>query len=121
MVLAGAITFSFYEGNNEIQDKNKIYKTWKVDKYFLNGKLVVNSKYSDMLLKVNKDGTAFWISGDQYTTVSFRISEDARTVLTGSGLQPEERQEVFELRDDKFRFGKTSGISRFEYVMEPVE
>jgi hypothetical protein len=94
-----------------------IYNTWKIEKLYKNGKLVVNSnKYKDLYLQINKNGTAEWIKGNNRLKFNFIITPDGNQIIFDDGLRIEEIETVFELRQNVLRFGKKNINSHYEYV-----
>lgn len=99
-----------------------IYNTWKVEKLYKNGKLVINSnKYRDLYFQVNRDGTAEWIKEDRIIKLSFIISPDGSQIITDDGLTLEKTETVFELKPNVLRFGKRTINEHYEYVMTAVD
>lgn len=99
-----------------------IYNTWKVEKLYKNGKLVINSsKYRNLFFQVNRDGTAEWIKDDKRIKVSFIISPDGRQIIMDDGLTLEKVETVFELKPNVLRFGKRTINEDYEYVMTAVD
>ena len=99
-----------------------VYNTWKVDKFYKNGKLVIdNNKYSTLLFRVNRNGTAEWVKPDRTLPISFKITPDGTQIITDNGFSIEDIETIFELTKTRFRFGKRNIISHYEYVMVPAE
>ncbi|MFL5728981.1 MAG: hypothetical protein ACJ75J_05775 [Cytophagaceae bacterium] len=122
-LITGTLFFAFNSGNESaISNKDYIYNTWKVQKFYQNGKLVINNKkYKDRLLRVNKNGTAEWLSEGGKLTLSFRISADGSQIFLDNGFSVEDIETIFELKKDRLRFGKRNIIAQYEYVMVPAE
>jgi len=122
-LVTGTLFFAFNTGDDSaIVNKEYIFNTWKVQKFYKNGKLVVNNKrFDDLQLRINKNGTADWIRPDGKLTLSFRISPDATQIFTDDGFSIEDIETIFELKKDRLRFGKRNIIAQYEYVMVPAE
>ncbi|MCS6823952.1 MAG: hypothetical protein NZ529_06620 [Cytophagaceae bacterium] len=101
-------------------DINNIYNTWKIVKYYENGKLVVNDKrFETRRFRINRDGTADWINNGNETHISFIIYQDGRHLMAGTGDSKEHSEIIYELTENKLRFGKRNIRSHYEYVMVP--
>jgi hypothetical protein len=123
-LITGTLFFAFNSGNeSSINNKEYIFNTWKVQKFYQNGKLVVNNKrFENLQLRINKNGTADWLRPDgKQLTLSFRISPDATQIFTDDGFSIEDIETIFELKKDRLRFGKRNIIAQYEYVMVPAE
>jgi hypothetical protein len=122
-MITGTLFFAFNpQKSSSINQADYIYNTWKVHKFYKNGKLVINNKrFENLKLRVNRNGTADWIRPEGKLTLSFRISKDGTQIFTDDGFSIEDIESVFELKQDKFRFGKRNIISHYEYVMVPVD
>jgi hypothetical protein len=120
ITISFAVTFSPQKEGVTI-NPNFIYNTWKVEKLYKNGKLVINSnKYNDLFFQVNRDGSAEWIKGTQRMKLSFIISPDGTQIITDDGMRIEQVETVFELRPTLLRFGKRTINSDYEYVLTAV-
>ncbi len=117
--------FFFYDNspiNSAHNNPEYIYNTWKVEKFYKNGKLVLdNSKYNLLLFRVNKNGTAEWIKPDRTLPISFKITPDGTQIITDNGFSIEDIETIFELKKDRFRFGKRNIVAHYEYVMVPAD
>ena len=122
-LVTGMLFFAFNTGNeSSISNKEYIFNTWKVQKFYKNGKLVINNKrFENLQLRVNKNGTADWIRPEGKLTLSFRISPDGTQIFTDDGFSIEDIETIFELKKDRLRFGKRNIIAQYEYVMVPAE
>jgi hypothetical protein len=122
-LVTGTLFFAFNtDSDSSIVNKEYIFNTWKVQKFYKNGKLVVNNKrFDELQLRINKNGTADWIRPDGKLTLSFRISPDATQIFTDDGFSIEDIETIFELKKDRLRFGKRNIIAQYEYVMVPAE
>src|SRR6478735_4478778 len=110
------ISFSSQK-EKHISDPNYIYTTWKVEKLYRNGKLVLaNEKYANLFLQVNKDGTAEWIKGKSRLKLNFKMTADGNQMVFDDGMRMEEIETVFELRPNVLRMGKRNINSYYEYV-----
>lgn len=127
IVVSAIITISFAvtfnpKKESAILNPDFIYNTWKVEKLYKNGKLVLNNqKYEDLFFQVNRDGTAEWIKGPKRVKVSFIISPDGSQIIMDDGIRIEEVETVFGLGPKELRFGKRTINSHYEYVMSPVD
>jgi len=116
--------FFFYNNETDSGHNNPefIYNTWKVEKFYRNGKLVLdNNKYKTLLFRVNRNGTAEWIKPDRTLPISFKITPDGTQIITDNGFSIEDIETIFELTKNRFRFGKKNIISHYEYVMVPAK
>ncbi|MFN6945759.1 MAG: hypothetical protein ACK4ND_12500 [Cytophagaceae bacterium] len=122
-IIMASLFFTYnHKTGDEAFNPENIYKTWKVQKFYRNGKLVINdAKYSKLRLKVNKDGTAEWIRDGHSLPISFKITPDGSQIIIDDGYTIEDVETIFELTSEKFRFGKRNAITHYEYVMIPVE
>lgn len=99
-----------------------IYNTWKVEKVYKNGKLVINTnKYNNLFFQVNRDGTAEWIKADEKLKLSIIVSPNGSQIITDDGMRIEDIETVFELRQNVLRFGKRNINSHYEFVMTAVD
>ncbi|HEY8400192.1 MAG TPA: hypothetical protein VIK89_02965 [Cytophagaceae bacterium] len=127
LVVAALMASMFFTYTNSqekaINNPEAIYKTWKVVKFYKNGRLVLNDqKYQDLKFRVNKNGTAEWVRPDGSTLLlSFRITEDGSQIIFDDGFSVEDIETIFELHEKKFRFGKRNIASQYEYVLVPIE
>ncbi|MBX9851079.1 MAG: hypothetical protein K2X86_04890 [Cytophagaceae bacterium] len=118
-----SFTFSFNPSKEKIiTNPDFIYNTWKVEKLYRNGKLVINSsKYNNLYFQVHRDGTAEWIKGNKRLKVHVVISPDGGQIISDDGMRMEEVESVFELKQNILRFGKRSINSHYEYVMTAAD
>ena len=127
LVVSAIITISFAvsytpQEKGSTINPNFIYNTWKVEKLYKNGKLVINSKkYNDLFFQVNRDGTAEWIRGNTRLRLSFVITPDGSQITLDDGMRIEDVETVFELKPTLLRFGKRTINSDYEYVLTAVE
>jgi hypothetical protein len=123
IMITGTLFLAFNpQKSSSINEPEYIYNTWKVHKFYKNGKLVINNKrFEDLKLRVNKNGTADWIRPSGKLTLAFRINKDGTQIFTDDGFSIEDIETIFELKQDKLRFGKRNIISHYEYVMVPAE
>ncbi len=123
VLLTAALIFTLTATNKKgVNNPDFIYKTWKVQKFYQNGKLVINSKkFSELKLKVNHDGTAEWIRPDGKQVLVFKVNNDATQIYTDTQTNIEDIETIFELKKEKLRFGKRNIISHYEYVLVPEE
>lgn len=120
ITISFAVTFTTEKEGTTI-NPDFIYNTWKVEKVYKSGKLVINSnKYSDLFFQVNRDGTAEWIKGNQRMKYSFIISPDGTQIIMDDGMRIELVETVFELKPTLLRFGKRTINSDYEYVLTAV-
>jgi hypothetical protein len=104
---------------NEVELKN-IYNTWKIVKYYKNGKLVVNNKkFQNLRFRVNQDGTADWIKEGYESNFPFVITKDGSQLIANNGGAIENVETIYELSQNRLRFGKRNIMSHYEYVMVP--
>ena len=123
-IAMGSMFFFYnnYPADSSHNNPAYIYNTWKVEKFYRNGKLVLdNNKYSTLLFRVNKNGTAEWIKPDRTLPISFKITPDGTQIITDNGFSIEDIETIFELKKERFRFGKRNIISHYEYVMVPAD
>lgn len=120
-VIALSFIISFRpQQDNKIINPDLIYNTWKVEKLYKNGKLVINSKkYEDLFFQVNRNGSAEWIKGNKRLTLQFILSPDGTQIIFDDGMRIEDVETIFELGPATLRFGK-KGINSYEYVFIPV-
>ena len=98
-----------------------IYNTWKVDKFYKNGKLVIDNNKSMLLFRLKRNGTGEWVKPDRTLPISFKVSPDGTQFITDNGFSVEDVETIFELTKDRFRFGKRNIIAHYEYVMVPAK
>lgn len=106
--------------SNKGFNQELVYRTWKIKKLYQNGKSIEDDpKFTSLKLKVNRDGTAEWIRPGQKLVISFKLINEATQIILDDGYTVEDIETVFELTEDKFRFGKKNIATRYEYVMIP--
>ncbi|MBC7450529.1 MAG: hypothetical protein H7259_03475 [Cytophagales bacterium] len=106
---------SFLDGHPD-----NIYQTWKVQRFYKNGKLVMNDKkFQNLRFRVNKDSTADWIRPTNTLTMKLWVTEDGSKLIKDEGETIDDIETVYELKKDKLRFGKRTVMSHYEYVMVP--
>ena len=116
-----AVFFSIDNGGSGT-DKNtdNIYQTWKVQRFYKNGKLVVNdTKFKNLRFRINRDSSAEWISPNKTQRLRLWVSPDGSQLIMDNGLSIEDIETVYELKKDKLRFGKRNVMSHYEYVLVP--
>lgn len=121
LFLSIGVFFSIDTGNSK-SDKNRdnFYQTWKVLRFYQNGKLVVNDKkFEHLRFRINKDSTAEWIRADNVIKLRAWINEDASKLVKVDDELIEDIDAIYEIKKDKFRFGKRTVESHYEYVMVP--
>lgn len=119
----------YFTVNSQSQSSSKIianpdfiYNTWKIEKLYKNGKLVVNSnKYKNLFLEIHKNGTAEWTKDNRRLKFNFTITPDGNQIIFDDGMRIEEVETVFELRQNVLRFGKRTINSHYEYVFTAVD
>jgi hypothetical protein len=122
-IIAISITITFKPANERvIINPEFIYNTWKVEKLYKNGKLVINSnKYHNLFFQVNRDGSGEWNKGDTKIKFNIVISPDGSQLIVDDGIRIEEVETVFELRPTVLRFGKSNINAHYEYVLTAVD
>jgi hypothetical protein len=122
-IIAISIAITFNRNNERVIINSEfIYNTWKVEKLYKNGKLVINSnKYNNLFFQVNRDGTGEWHKGEQKIKLNIEISPDGSQMVVDDGMRIEEIETVFELRPTVLRFGKRNINSHYEYVLTAVD
>jgi hypothetical protein len=106
--------------SNSTIHKEYFYKTWKVKRFYQNGKLVVNDKkFENLLFKINKDSTAEWIRPDNVLKMHIWVSDDGSKLIKQEDESLKDIDIVYEIKEDKLRFGKRTVESHYEYVFIP--
>jgi hypothetical protein len=106
--------------SNSSMNKEYFYKTWKVKRFYQNGKLVVNDKkFENLLFKINKDSTAEWIRPDNVLKMRIWVSDDGSKLIKEDDESLKDIDIVYEIKEDKLRFGKRTVESHYEYVLIP--
>lgn len=113
--------FNYDTGLNSGNDAtDNIYQTWKVQRFYKNGKLVVNDKkFQNLRFRVNKDSTAEWIRPSNTLKLKLWLTTDGTQIIKDNGESIEDIETVYELKKNKLRFGKRNVMSHYEYVMVP--
>jgi hypothetical protein len=89
ILIAFAITIRSFR-DKPITNPHFIYNTWKIEKLYKNGKLVINgTKYHNLFLQVNKDGTAEWFKENKRLKVHFSVTRDGTQIIFDDGLRIE--------------------------------
>jgi len=97
-----------------------IYQTWKVQRFYKNGKLVVNDKkFQNLRFRVNPDSTAEWIRPNSNLKMKMWINSNGSQLVKDMGTSIDDIETIYELKKDKLRFGKRNIMSHYEYVMVP--
>lgn len=96
-----------------------IYKKWKVEKLYRNGE--AEDHLGDIYLNIKKDGTAEWIRRGKAFPINFRITPDQRHFVLEDPHALENLETIFELKENKIRFGKKNKYTNYEYVLVPAE
>lgn len=115
------VFFSLDTGKSSEQiNKDLFYKTWKVQRFYQNGKLVVNDKkFENLRFRINKDSTGEWIRPDNTLTLNIWVSEDGSKLIKEDDESMKDIDIVYEISEDKLRFGKRTVESHYEYVLVP--
>lgn len=115
------IFFSLDTGtSNTLINKEHFYKTWKVLRFYQNGKLVVNDKkFENLRLRINKDSSADWIRPENTLTTHTWVSEDGSKLIKEDEESLKEIDVVYEIKEDRLRFGKRTVHAHYEYVLVP--
>ena len=101
-------------------NKDHFYKTWKVLRFYQNGKLVVNDKkFENLRLRINKDSSAEWIRPENSLKIHLWVSEDGSKLIKEDDEAMQEIDMVYEIEQNKLRFGKRTVQSHYEYVLIP--
>ncbi|WP_018344339.1 hypothetical protein [Cytophaga aurantiaca] len=101
-------------------NKDNFYKTWKVLRFYQNGKMVVNDKkFENLRLRINKDSSAEWIRPDNTLTMRIWVSDDGSKLIKEDDESLKDIDVVYEIKEDKLRFGKRTVESHYEYVLVP--
>jgi hypothetical protein len=130
--ISGFIAFvflsSFYfiyniPGKPKSTDINNIYNTWKIVKYYKNGKLVLdNRKIENRRFVVYPNGTYKWVNlGAESDPLPCEISKDGSQLILDNVEVIENIHTIYELSPTRLRFGKRNILSHYEYVMVPFD
>jgi hypothetical protein len=117
------IFFSLDTGTSqEGINKAHFYKTWKVLRFYQNGKLVVNDKkFENLRLRINKDSSADWIRPDNILSMRIWVSEDGTKLIKEDEESLKDIDVIYEIKEDKLRFGKRTVQAHYEYVLVPED
>lgn len=117
------VFFSLDTGtSNESINKIHFYKTWKVLRFYQNGKLVVNDKkFENLRLRINKDSSAEWLRPDNTLSMRIWVSEDGTKLIKEDEEAMKEVDVVYEIKENKLRFGKRTVQAHYEYVLVPED
>ena len=115
------VFFSLDTGtSNAVINKEHFYKTWKVLRFYQNGKMLVNDKKFEYLrLRINKDSSAEWLRPDNTLSMRIWVSEDGSKLIKEDDESLKDIDVVYEIKEDKLRFGKHTVESHYEYVLVP--
>ena len=115
------VFFSLDTGTSHTSiNKEHFYKTWKVLRFYQNGKLVVNDKkFENLRFRINKDSSAEWIRPDNILAMNIWVSEDGSKLIKEEDESLKDIDVVYEIKEDKLRFGKRTVESHYEYVLVP--
>lgn len=106
--------------STSVVNKENFYKTWKVLRFYQNGKLVVNDKkFENLRLRINRDSSADWIRPDNTLSMRIWVSEDGSKLIKEDDESLKDIDVVYEIKEDKLRFGKRTVESHYEYVLVP--
>jgi len=121
--LSVGIFFSIDTGNNTSgKNKDDFYKTWKVQRFYQNGKLVVNDKkFEDLRIKINRDSTAEWIRPNSTQKFKTWVTEDCSQIVKLEEDVIPDVDFVYEISEDRLRFGKRNVMTHYEYVLIPED
>lgn len=101
-------------------NKENFYKTWKVLRFYQNGKMVVNDKkFENLRFRINKDSSAEWIRPENTLTMRIWVSEDGSKLIKENDESMKDIDVVYEIKENKLRFGKRTVESHYEYVLIP--
>ncbi|MFN8416510.1 MAG: hypothetical protein U0U66_09270 [Cytophagaceae bacterium] len=120
--LVVAFLFALDAGDqNAEKQKDQIYKTWKVIRYYKNGKLVLNDeKFKDASFQVGKDSNSAWYYSNYSMPIKVWISNDGKSLYSQLGEQDEVVENIYELTSTRLRFGKRTVAAHYEFVLEPA-
>lgn len=115
------VFFSLDTGtSNTSINKEHFYKTWKVLRFYQNGKLLVNDrKFENLRFRINKDSSAEWIRPENTLKLKIWVSEDGSKLIKENDESLKDIDVVYEINVDKLRFGKRTVESHYEYVLVP--
>lgn len=116
-----AVFFTIDMGSSQSDNKKKnFYRTWKVLRFYQNGKLVVNDKkFEQLRFRINDDSTAEWIRPNNTIKIRAWVTADGSQIIKEDEEFMTDIDNVYEIREDKLRFGKRTLESHYEYVMVP--
>lgn len=120
--LVVAFLFALDAGNqNAEKQKNEIYKTWNVVRYYKNGKLVINDeKFTNASFQVGKDSNSAWYYSNYSMPIKVWISNDGKFLYSQLGEQDEVVENIYELTESRLRFGKRTVVAHYEFVLDAV-
>ncbi len=116
-----AVFFTIDMGNSHSDSNRKnFYRTWKVLRFYQNGKLVVNDKkFEELRFKINDDSTAEWIRPNGTITLRAWVNAEGNQIIKEDEEFLTDIDYVYEIQENKLRFGKRTLESHYEYVMVP--
>jgi len=101
-------------------NKEHFYKTWKVLRFYQNGKMIVNDKkFENLRFRINRDSSAEWLRPDNTLSMRIWVSEDGSKLIKEDDESLKDIDVVYEIKEDKLRFGKRTVESHYEYVLVP--
>jgi hypothetical protein len=102
-------------------DISNIYNTWKIVRYYKNGKLVLDNRKNEYRrFVVYPNGTYKWVNPDvDPDPQPCEISKDGTQLIFENGGTIENIQTIYELSPNRLRFGQRNILSHYEYVMVP--
>jgi hypothetical protein len=120
--LVVAFLFALDAGDqNAVKERDQIYKTWKVIRYYKNGKLVINDeKFKDASFQVGKDSNSAWYYANYSMPIKVWISNDGKFLYSQLGEQDEVVENIYELTESRLRFGKRTVAAHYEFVLDAV-
>lgn len=105
-----------------VVNKDNFYKTWKVLRFYQNGKMVVNDKkFENLRFRINKDSSAEWIRPENTLKLRIWVSEDGSKLIKEDDESMKDIDVVYEIKENKLRFGKRTVESHYEYVLIPED
>jgi hypothetical protein len=115
--------FSIDTGDSKSDaNRDHFYQTWKVKRFYQNGKLVINDKkFEHLRFRINRDSTAEWIRPNNVLKLRVWINPNGTQIIKEDDESMEDIDAVYEIKKDKLRFGKRTVESHYEYVMVPDE
>jgi hypothetical protein len=121
MFISIGLFFTFDTGSGQESKNNSyIYQTWKVERFYKNGKLVINDrKFQNLRFRINPDSTAEWIRPGNNLKMKMWINNNGSQLIKDMGATIDDIETIYELKKDKLRFGKRNVMAHYEYVMVP--